>query len=296
MSSTDPVFAEEEIDLRRYLDILWRRRRVVVTITLAAVFAALLVSYLLAPIYESQVLIQLSEHSASIYSTPSAAAQVIATPSFLENAVRTLGLPEGARDLRELVRVDPVRDTRMIRLKVRHTDARQTQKIADAIASAFLSRAAERVEQKRKATTIRLESVTAQLAEFERIVELSRNTLSRLEQGGAITETDRGFIRSITLNAISVSGALYSELRAAQRDLTSELLGLELPAVVESPTFPLEPVSPRKVMNTVLGGVLGLMAGTIAVFVIEYFQTFAQPLSSSPALPMAPNPPRPQQP
>ena len=281
---------DDEIDLRQYLNVLWRRRNTIAAVTLAAVLAAGLSSFLSPPVYESEAIIQLSEHSAPIYASPSSAAQVLTTPSFLDAVAKTSAVSETGRGLRKLVKVEPVRDTRMIRLKVRYRDGQQTQRLSNAIAQAFISKASERVEEKRKATKARLDSVNAQLAEIQRILRLTRGTLSRLQQGGKLTGEERGFVRSFTLNAMSVSEALYSELRVAQRGLTSELLTLEPPALIEPPSVPLEPVARRKIMNTILAAILGLMAGTMLAFVMEYFRASAPAPIASSAAPVTPNP------
>lgn len=264
---------EDEIDLRRYLEVVWRRRNVIISVILASILAALLINELLPRQYQSQAVILLSEHSAPIYSTPSSAAQVVVTTSFLEGISKALRLPENANELRKVVKVEPVRDTRMMRLKVRYRDAKGAQMLASAFSNTFISRASERVEQKRAITVRRLESVNAQLGEIERILALSRNTLSRIQQTGTLTNEERGFVRSFTLNAMGLSQSLYSELRAAQTDLTSELLGLESPRLIDNPSISGTPVAPRKLVNTLLSGILGLMTGTTLAFVIEYFRT-----------------------
>lgn len=261
---------EDEIDLRRYLEVLWRRRNVIISVILASILAALLINELLPRQYQSQAVILLSEHSAPIYSTPSSAAQVVVTTSFLKGIGKALRLPENANELRKVVKMEPVRDTRMMRLKVRYRDAKGAQMLASAISNTFVSRASERVEQKRAIMVRRLESVNAQLGEIERILALSRNTF---QQAGTLTNEERGFVRSFTLNAMGLSQSLYSELQAAQTDLTSELLGLESPRLIDNPSISGTPVAPRKLVNTLLSGILGLMTGATLAFVIEYFRT-----------------------
>lgn len=280
---------DDEIDLRQYLIVLWRRRYTIAAITLTAVVAAALFSFLSSPTYESQALIQLSEHSATVYASPSTAAEVLTAPSFLDPIAKEFGMASG-RELLKRVKVEPVRDTRMVRLKVRDSSAERARNIANAIASAFVARASERVEEKRKITSRRLESVNAQLAEIQRILELTRGTLVRIQQGGLLTGEDRAFVRAFTLNAMSISETLYSELRAAQRDLVSELLTVESPAIIEPPSLPSEPVAPRKVLNITLAAILGLMAGTMLAFVMEYFGAPTDQLAPSRAAQATPDP------
>ncbi len=254
----------DEIDLREYLRILWRRRHTVGAVTLAAVLAAVLFSLLSSPVYEAEALIQLSEESAPAYANPASAAQVLRNPSFLDGIARAAGLAVTGRGLRNLVKVDSVRDTRMIRLRVRYKDARQAEELTSAISLAFVARASVRVQEKRKPLEARLDSVNAQLAEIQRILQLTRATLSRLQQGSTLSGEDRGFLRSLTLYAMW--------LQDTQRELTAKLASLEPPTLVEAPSVPLEPVASRMGVNVLLIGILGLMSGCTLAFVLEYFK------------------------
>ncbi len=56
-SAVDPIAGEDEIDFRQYLKVLWRRRLVVIAVTLAATLAAGLFSFLTPPVYEAQAML-----------------------------------------------------------------------------------------------------------------------------------------------------------------------------------------------------------------------------------------------
>lgn len=281
---------DDEIDLRQYTSILWRRRYTVIAVTVAAIAAALLVNLLSPRVYESEALIQLSEHSAPLYASPASAASVITSPDFLDAVADATGLGESGRKLQRLVKVEPVRDTRMVRVNARYTSPEQAQRLTGAVADTFISGASERVRDKRKTVEARLNSVNAQLLEIQRILRLARETLSRLQQGRALSEADRGFVRSFTLNTISVSAALYSGLLDAQKELVSNLLTMELPTLVQKPSRPIAPIAPRKVFNVSLAAILGLMAGTMLAFVMEYFGAPTGQPAPSRATPAASNP------
>jgi F0F1-type ATP synthase assembly protein I len=86
-----------------------------------------------------------------------------------------------------------------------------------------------------------------------------------------MAEEDRGFVRTFTLNSLGVAEALYSGLSESQRALTAELLAVERPVVVQNPSRPLQPVSPRKALNVTLALILGLMLGVMLAFVRDAF-------------------------
>lgn len=260
---------DDEVDLRQYLSVLWRRRYHLLAVTAFVTLAGGLFSFVVPPTYEAITVIQLSEHSASAYATPPSAAQVLVTPTFLDAVAKAAGGLTG-RDLQKLVAVEAVRDTKMIRVRVRHRDPQRAKDIADAFGRSFIARASESVLEKRTAIQQRLDAVTSQLNEVQRILQLTRETLVRLQQGGTLAAEDRGFIRTSTLIALGLAEDQYRAWKDVEKNLAFELITLDAPAVIGSPIVPLVPVAPRKVVNIVLSAMLGVIVGIVLVFVLEF--------------------------
>lgn len=267
MEARQPV-PDDEIDLRRLFATLWRGRWTIVAVTVtAALVAATLSLFVIPPTYESETEIHLSEHSAPLYATPHQAARVLTRLSFLQPIARAHGITETGRRLERLVRAEPVRDTRIVRLRVRHGDPQRLHAFSDGIVREFMRRAARHVEQRRQLAESRLQVVRAQLAEVETTLKLSRQVLGNLQQGQALNGAEAGFARSFALNALVVSEGMYNGLLDAERGLRAELVVLEPPMLVQEPFIPEQPVSPRPVLNTAIAAMLGLMVGTMWVLI-----------------------------
>lgn len=292
MERREPV-SIDEIDLRELFQRLWKRRWAITGVTAAAVLlAAALSLYVLTPIYESRTLIQLSEHSAPAYATLQSAAKSITSLTFLEPLARANGIPESDRNLESFVKVEPIRDTRMVQIRVRYGDRERLRGFTQAIVEEVVRRGSQRVAEKRRATERLLESTNAQLAEVDRTLRLSRQALLRLERQRSTGGTEVGFARGIILNSVSISAGLYGALVRAQRDLSLELLELDPPTIIQSPYIPPKPVSPRPLLNSILALLLGLVAGTIWVLSADYLRgQGAVPAALQPTQ-FAPEPPR----
>lgn len=256
--------AEDEIDLRQLFVGLWRRRWVILGVTAAAAALAAGVSlYVLPPVYESRTYIQLSEHSAQAYATPAAAARALTSLSFLRPLAARHGIADGRR-LERMVRAEPVRDTRMVYLRIRYGDPERLRAFTQDVVREFLQLASQRVRERREATRRRLAAVQAQIREVQRTLQLSRQVLDRIQtsRGGA----ESGFVRTFALNAAAVSEGVYA-LVAAEKDLRAELVALELPSLVQEPYIPPEPVSPRPALNAAVAGTLGFLLTVFGVIV-----------------------------
>ncbi|HXF83649.1 MAG TPA: hypothetical protein VNN19_12940 [bacterium] len=139
--------------------------------------------------------------------------------------------------------------------------------LAAAAVQVFLARASERVIEKRSVIQTRLRAASAQQAEVERLMGFARRVLEGLRGGGGLADRDRGLIRAFTLNSLSVAESLRHGLSGTERALRTELVDLEPPAVVQHPSRPADPASPRTTLSLIPAGTLGLMVGTILAFI-----------------------------
>ncbi len=257
-------YVDDEIDLREIALVLWRGRWMILGFTIAAVVLAAGVSlYLLPPTYESRTYIQLSAHSAESYSTPAAASRTLTSISFLRPIASRHGISDGRR-LERMVRAEPVRDTRIVYLRVRDTDPSRLRAFTQDLLRQFLQLASERVRERREAVRRRLAAVQAQLRDVQRTLQLSKQALGRLQANPEGLET--GFARTFALNAAAVSEGVFSGLVAAEKDLRVELAALDLPSLVQEPYIPPEPVSPAR-LNAAVAGVLAFMISCFAVVI-----------------------------
>jgi len=273
----------DEIDLFALLQVLWRRRLTILVATVTVALGAAGVSlFVLPPIYESRTQILLSENSAPPYSNADASARFLSGRSFLDPIARIYGIRVDHR----LVQATPVRDSRIVDLRIRYTDREKLRLFTDAIIQEFMRRSSERVKARRGSAERRLTEVNEQLREIERMVQVTRQTLERIAAGNP-GDAPSWLARSVVLNSVGISEGLYSGLLSAQRDLRNEILALDTPSLVQGPYIPQRPISPRPGLNTGIAAGFGLFAGVALALVFEAirlhssFQTPAQPASLS---------------
>lgn len=261
----------DEIDLSDLFRLLWRRRRLIVIVTgVAVVLTGIVSQYALQPVFESRTYIQLSEHSAPPYATPHAAAQVLTSLSFLAPIARANRIDLPPELLIKAVKAQPVRDTRIVYMRIQFHDRAMLRRFSDAVAREFLRRASAGVMQRRRIAYQRLAAAEAQLREVENNLHASRNLIAQFQDepvGGR-----SGFDRALLLNALALSETTYMSLQSARQDLQTELVALELPMLVQAPYIPLRPVSPRPVLNAILIGALAVVITVIGALVADAIQ------------------------
>ena len=258
---------DEGVDLRRYLVVFNRRRRSIGAILLSALVAGLLLSLLSPPVYESRAIINLSEQSDPLYASAAAAALVFTSSNFLGEVARAAGGSDAPADLRQAIVISPIRDTQMIRIRVRHRDPARAREIARAAAAQFLRRARVRVDERRAIIEEQLSEAQGQIQEVDRLLTLSRATVRRLERDPRPGSSSDA---SFALDAASISQELREHLRGSRNQLRRDLADLQFPVAVEMPAANPLPVARRMRTTVGLAALLGLIAGGAAALLLEY--------------------------
>ncbi len=235
-----PYVPDDEIDLRELVRTLWGMRWVILGVTAVATLAAAVVSlYVLPPVYESRTYIQLSEHSAPAYATPQAASRVLTNVPFLRPIAARHGITDD-RELEGMVRADPVRDTRMVYLRIRDRNPDRLQAFTRDVVQAFLQVASEKVLERRRLAQERYEVITAQIRALGQVAAAYRHPSAGRSAVAAASVVDPSvvWLRQV-----------YGELFKAQREIATELAEIEPPTLVQAPFFPpscLPPPRPQR--------------------------------------------------
>lgn len=259
---------EESIAMKDYVSVVWRQRGMVLATALIVTLVGIALTGLSPEVFESEVVIHLSPDSGRVYAeAPSAVAAILASP-FLERVARELEMPERGRALKRMVQAVPTGEGKLVRVRIRHRDPELSQRLTNAIALAFITRASELVRRKREVAEAQLREIDDQLTEIERFSRSTRNFVASLQTGRA-QGLEGVFSRSFALNAMGATAGQLAELHAMRRRLEQELLVLEPPTLIELAAVPAELVAPHRVRNIALSLLLGAMVGVALAFIAE---------------------------
>lgn len=142
---------DEEIDLRQYLNVLWRRRHTIAVVTLAAVLAAGVFSFLSPPVYETKAIVLVSKPSFQVGTPPDPSNPGLKIGAILVSELPTETLVAYAKSpmitrkvvgkvsagavrnltFAEELSAQVVRNTNLVELKVRGSDPERAVMIAN---------------------------------------------------------------------------------------------------------------------------------------------------------------------
>ena len=179
-----------EIDLRRYIEIMWKWRLVIGLLTIAAVAASGIFSFfVLSPVYETKVTLFVTDAASSQQSIRSSGDSSVAetvsripamtlntymnqvTSQYLmDRVVNVIGVADlSASSLDNMVSAQVLKDTSLIEVRVQNTDKALAVNIANTIASEFVQFVSE-MNQDRMAKSL------AFLAEQEAVLKVDLQT------------------------------------------------------------------------------------------------------------------------
>lgn len=262
MAAPPEVLNNDEIDLREYLAVLWRRRWLIVGATAVAALAAVLITRAATPLYEATTTVLIRPNATGLALQESSAALLLAgsRPSLqnyvellksrtvMERVARRLYGPEGATPeqvdrLRRAVSVQPVTNTDTVRISVRLPDPEEARQVANAVVESFAEFNREMNQLEARSALAFIESQLRQVQENLRAAEnalLSYKEANRLvepsQQAKAAVDklADLEKMRAATQIALRESATRIAQVRAQ--------LEKQVPTLVTSTTIASNPL------------------------------------------------------
>ncbi len=267
----------QSLSIRAYLAIVWRWRRRIVGATLVAATLAFVLSLLMRPVYEASAALVvgqtqttdtpdyntllLNEQLARTYS------QLLTDKATLREVAKRLNLRTDDTTLSRLAgaaSVETVKDTQLVRVRVRDTNPTLAADIANTTLQVF-------IEQHETSLTEGLNnSLNTLKSEMDALQGRTDSTQRSYDEEKAKPKPDQYLLSRLdavlkqyraTYNSFQQG---YEELQAAQAH------GASLLAIFNKAEPPTAPVLPRTKLNILLASLIGAMASTGMALLIEY--------------------------
>jgi polysaccharide biosynthesis transport protein len=259
---------DDVISLQDYLTVLRRRRWLIVAVVVLTVLAAVGASLVQTPVYEAEaeVIVEpvrraqdvtLEELLGPQNSFVETERLVVTSRPVATRAAEALGTGE-VTDLLEDVRVEAVRDTRVVRILATSTDPVQAASTADAFATAYLDHRRSQAVDELLAAASTIESRANAIREDISAIDAQLGDAEGDEEAALQLERDSLIAQLATVNAQA----------AETGDSSTAVAGGG--AILTPADVPVDPVSPQPIRNAALALVLGLMLGVGLAFLRDF--------------------------
>lgn len=251
---------------------------VAVALPLLAAISAYVLSSTLTPMYEANasLLIDASQtNNAAIYNDLLAAerlsrtySSLATTDAVLDETARRIGGELTADEIDDMTGVSAVADTQLLKVSVTDSDPERASLVANTLSAVFT----EQVQEQRTSNgDSGAASIAEDIAEVRAQIDDTAAQIAELElrpdAASGVAQTEIQQHRTL-LNAYQTTYAGLLEVQ--QRYALSSVESAVRVYIANPASMPTEPVSPRKTLNTAVGGVLGALLATGIIIVLGY--------------------------
>lgn len=186
-------------------------------------------------------------------------ASVAATRPILDAVIRKLDLKVSTDQLATSVQARAQISSSLLTITAQNVDPALAAAIANAIADQLIA-ASPTIQGQQVALQ---QSVSAQLRATEEQINATQAEVERLGALSSPAPSDIATLQTLQSQLVTLRST-YASLVAASSSNASNLLSVVEPAVA-----PITPVSPRPLLDALLGGILGLLIAAGFVYVVE---------------------------
>lgn len=194
--------------------------------------------------------------------------RLLTSRSVLDETIQRLGSSINSDQLKEKISALPIRDTQLVTVAVSDPSPEQAANIANTLGQVFID---QTIAKQRTVTSASREELQRSLQDSKaRIDDLSARIDELERQPDADSTTGQSGL-DVLRSQLTQEQTTYTGLLEAQQrmDLAESQASTQI-SIADKAVAPTSAVSPRVLLNTVLGGVLGLMAAAGLVMLLGY--------------------------
>ena len=277
---------EEEVDLRDYINVLLKWKKLIIWITVLAMLAAGVMSYfVIKPVYqgsgdvflpvvgEKQILspegnVVLPVVREKPILSPEAAKTLIESSSFLKPLSEEIGIPYS--EVSSGINVSIIKNTNFIEVKFENSSREKISKFFDVLISLLNEQDKELYDNKIEAMQselLILESQFNSLSEQEQII------FSKIKQIKNDNRAQAEYALEYSLLSSTYNSIVDRKMSTEQQidDLKSQLKLSHNFIYLNSPVAPDVPIKPKKLFNIAVAGVAAFFFAILLAFFLEYW-------------------------
>lgn len=275
-NQTDNQISPDEISLLEIWQVLVRQKKWVIGIPVLALIAAAAVSVLIPPVWEATLVGQVGQVGQQLIEPVARVVERIKQKPFQSEVLTSAGITNDeanskANLYRDSIKVQMLPNTDLIEIKVRGYSREEAKRNAEAT----LDRLAKLHEPLAKPSIQRLTQQMERVKQKINELQEARESLKNPQPHKSKADSGNRFMGSIiqTNLLVQTAGELRNleQLELSYEEQLSPLRTYPT-SRIDSTYVSEKPVAPKKGLIVVLSGVLGLMVGIFAAFVLNAIQ------------------------
>jgi len=271
MSEQQPL--NNEVDLRDYIEVILKRKKTILTVFFVCVIITTVISFLMPKVYEATTIIEigsilmpdsiLTPVSTSIpLISKDKTIQKLKTDKMLEPVIQTLNLNIDGCALENSIKIEDIKNTNFLKLKIQYEESQLAVKIGNTIADYF-------VQQGNKIYEEKFSLVKEQINKLEKRSKTIEEEIEKLSKviSSQVYSSDFLILQNALSNYETISFKLSEKIY-----LLKQVLIDSTKFEVFKPATTAQKIKPNEKLNIATSMILGLMLGVFVAFSQEFWQ------------------------
>jgi capsular polysaccharide biosynthesis protein len=242
-----------------------------VGIFIVAVVGSAIISFQMPKIYEISSTLQLGNVNGLLISKEEAK-EIILNQNVLLSIIKELDLNGEPAGLKQSIKIEDMKETSLLRIKMTSSDIEKSFKINDAIIKPLIVQGQKLYQKRVSMLNERLGELEAEIKGVEGDIVRTQAMISGLPASSNVSQSDVSLRIILLQNTLPSYETNLTALRNQRSDLRLSLESAKEFKVFESPIAPKNSIGPKSERNVVLAGILSLIAGVFLAFTMEFWQ------------------------
>ena len=264
---------DDIIDLRDIFGTLWKSRMLIVGIFIIFVLIAGVITFVMPSVYKVSSIVAMGNFEDSVYTSPVSAKSIMLSDEFLLDAfeqIRPNATGSEFTDFKNRVNVEPVINSdKLIEISVETSDSAEGQKAVETVIQLYANRSEESYNKQKSILFRQLATTKERLDVISMEINLTKEALISIEESSSSSAVQSEMRFSRTLDRLGSMETQRSGLIDRRQELENKLDILRHLDVVQPAREPVSPIGPRRALILAIAGMLGLMIGIFAAFLME---------------------------
>ncbi|MDD5129511.1 MAG: Wzz/FepE/Etk N-terminal domain-containing protein [Candidatus Omnitrophica bacterium] len=262
---------EDGVDLKKYISILVKRKKLILGIFLITIAISAVASFFIPKVYEITSTIQLGNINGPLISKEESK-EIILNQNAISDLINKLNLKLGVEGLKRSINISSINGTNLLTVKIIYSDLAEAFKIHDVLLDPLIAQGKKIYQERIFLVNERLKELDAEISNSEQDISRTQALIAGLPNASNISQSDVSLRIILLQNTLPNYENNLTSLRDQRNNLKYLLSNARDFMVFDKPIKPENAMGPDKKQKIITAGVLSLVFGILLAFFLEYWQ------------------------
>ena len=266
----------QEIELRDYINVIIKRKWIILTIFFTSVVIVTMISFSQPKIYMATATIQNGNVKGPIIKKAETE-EIIKSQDLLSSVIKNTKIDIGnITSLRKAIEVEHIKETDFFRLIVKYKGADVPVKVCQGIIDSYFAFTKPIYQERMKFLDSQLKELDNQLKDVENDMQSLQRVVHSFSLPQESQESNEAILeaRFRIISALSTYRNLLLSLTSERDKVNLVRINTKEFKVIDAPLRQKSPIKPKKCQHIIISGIVGLMFGIFLAFFVEYWEKF----------------------